>query len=146
MCYTLIGLAWLHWCLWMCQSFSDMMQWDNGNIKEVLGITLLINYLAIYLIYHCIIVFCLYNEMALYNNCLSFASMFIFNLSFVLVYIGNCNRVFMICSEVVHLVRVQPSCFLLTKSTIPVQVCSECTLFVVFLWLGIPSAIQSFRG
>ena len=44
-----------------------MMQGDNGNIKEVLGITLLINYLAIYLVYHCIIVFCLYNEMALYN-------------------------------------------------------------------------------
>ena len=73
MCYTLIGLAWLHWCLWMCQSliyvsFSDMMQGDNGNIKEVLGITLLIDYLAIYLIYCCIIVFCLYNETVLYNT------------------------------------------------------------------------------
>ena len=44
-----------------------MMQGDNGNIKEVLGIASLINYLAIYLIYHCIIVFCLYNETALYN-------------------------------------------------------------------------------
>ena len=73
MCYTLIGLAWLHWCLQMCQSliymsFSDMMQGDNGNIKEVLGITLLIDYLAIYLIYCCIIVFCLYNETVLYNS------------------------------------------------------------------------------
>ena len=47
--------------------FSDMMQGDNGNIKEVLGITLFIDYLAIDLIYHCIIVFCLYNEMTLYN-------------------------------------------------------------------------------
>ena len=44
-----------------------MMQGDNGNIKEVLGIALLIHYLVIYLVYHCIIVFCLYNEMALYN-------------------------------------------------------------------------------
>ena len=56
----------------MCQSliyvsFSDMMQGDKRNIKEVLGIALLINYLAIYLIYHCIVVICLYNEMALYN-------------------------------------------------------------------------------
>ena len=44
-----------------------MMQGYNGNIKEVLGIALLIDYLAIYLIYHCIIEFCLYNETALYN-------------------------------------------------------------------------------
>ena len=43
------------------------MQGDNGNIKEVLGIALLIDYLVIYLIYHCIVVFCLYNETALYN-------------------------------------------------------------------------------
>ena len=55
MCHSLIG------------QFSDMMQGDNGNIKEVLGITLLIDYLAIYLVYHCVIVFCPYNEMALYN-------------------------------------------------------------------------------
>ena len=45
-----------------------MMQGDNGNIKELLGITSFINYLTIYLIYHCIIVFYLYNEMSLYNN------------------------------------------------------------------------------
>ena len=44
-----------------------MMQGDNGNIKEVLGITSLIDYLVIYLIYHCIIVFCLYKKTALYN-------------------------------------------------------------------------------
>ena len=45
-----------------------MMQGDDGNIKEVLGIALLINYLAIYLIYCSIIAFCLYNETVLYNN------------------------------------------------------------------------------
>ena len=49
-------------------SFSDMMQRDNGNMKELLEIALFINYLAIYLIYHCIIVFFLYNETALYNS------------------------------------------------------------------------------
>ena len=48
-----------------------MMQGDNGNIKEVLGIASLINYLVIYLVYHCIIVFCLYNETTLYNNIMS---------------------------------------------------------------------------
>ena len=48
-------------------SFPDVMQGDNGNIKEVLGITSLIDYLAIYLGYHCIVVFCLYNKMAIYN-------------------------------------------------------------------------------
>ena len=51
-------------------SFSDMMQGENGNIKEVLGIASFIDYLVIYLIYHCIIVFCLYNEMTLYNTIL----------------------------------------------------------------------------
>ena len=56
MCPSLIG------------SFSDMMQGDNGKIKEVLETALLITYLVIYLIYCCIIVFCLYNEMVLYNN------------------------------------------------------------------------------
>ena len=44
-----------------------MMQGDNGNMKEVLGIALLIDYLAIYLVYHCIIVFCPYNKTALYK-------------------------------------------------------------------------------
>ena len=44
-----------------------MMQGDNGNIKEVIGMALLIDYLAIYLIYCCMFVFCLYNETALYN-------------------------------------------------------------------------------
>ena len=53
-------------------SFSDMMQGDNGNIKGVLRITLLTDYLAIYLIYHHIIVFCLYNETALYNIAIVF--------------------------------------------------------------------------
>ena len=45
-----------------------MMLGDNGNIKEVLGIASFISYLTIYLIYHCIVVFCLYSEIALYNN------------------------------------------------------------------------------
>ena len=54
-------------CPSLIVSFSDMMQGDNGNIKEVLGIALLINYLEIYLIHCCIIAFCPYNEMALYN-------------------------------------------------------------------------------
>ena len=48
-------------------SFSDMMQGDNGNIKEVLGITSFTNYLAIYMIYHCVVVFWLYSKMALHN-------------------------------------------------------------------------------
>ena len=48
-------------------SFSDMMQGDNGNIKEVLAIASFINYLAIYLIYCCVIIFCLYSKMVLYN-------------------------------------------------------------------------------
>ena len=48
-------------------SFSDMMQGDNGNIKEVLGISLFTDYLGIYMIYHCVVVFCLYSKMALYN-------------------------------------------------------------------------------
>ena len=48
-------------------SFSDMMQGDNGNIKVLLGIAAFTDYIAIYLIYHCIVVFCPYNEMALYN-------------------------------------------------------------------------------
>ena len=49
------------------------MQGDNANIKDALGITLLIDYLVIYLIYHCIAVFCLYNKMALYSNTESMA-------------------------------------------------------------------------
>ena len=48
-------------------SFSDMMQGDNGNIKEVLGIAPFTDYLAIYMIYHCVVVFCLYSETALHN-------------------------------------------------------------------------------
>ena len=48
-------------------SFSDMMQGDNGNIKEVLGITSFTDYLAIQMIYPCVVVFCLYSVMALYN-------------------------------------------------------------------------------
>ena len=51
-------------------SFSDMMQGDNGNIKVLLGITSFTDYLAVYMIYHCDVVFCLYSEIALvlYNN------------------------------------------------------------------------------
>ena len=49
-------------------SITDMMQGDNGNIKVLLGITPFTDYLAIYMIYHCVVVFCLYNIMALYNN------------------------------------------------------------------------------
>ena len=49
-------------------SFSDMMQGDNGNIKVLLGIASFTDYIVIYLIYHCIVVFCPYNEMALYNT------------------------------------------------------------------------------
>ena len=45
-----------------------MMQGDNENIKVILGITLFTDYLAIYMIYHCGVVFCLYNVMALYNT------------------------------------------------------------------------------
>ena len=48
-------------------SFSDMMQGDKGNIKVLLGIASFTDYLAIYMIYHCIVVYCLYSEMALYN-------------------------------------------------------------------------------
>ena len=55
-------------CPSLTGSFSDMMQGDNRNIKVLLGIASLIDYLAIYLIYCCIIVFCLYNKTALYNN------------------------------------------------------------------------------
>ena len=77
MCYILIGCPWL--ALGMCSSlqkchsliyvsFSDMMQGVNGNIKEVLGITSFTNYLAIYMIYGCVVVFCLYSETALHNN------------------------------------------------------------------------------
>ena len=49
-------------------SFSDMMQGDNGNIKVLLGISSFTDYLVIYVICHCIVVFCLYSETALYNN------------------------------------------------------------------------------
>ena len=49
-------------------SFSDMMQGDNRNIKEVLGIASFTNYLAIHMIYHCVVVFCLYSKMVLYNK------------------------------------------------------------------------------
>ena len=49
-------------------SFFDMMQGDNGNIREVLGLASFTDYLFIHLIYHCIIVFCLYSTMALYNT------------------------------------------------------------------------------
>ena len=45
-----------------------MMQGDNENIKVTLGITSFTDYLAIYMIYCCSVVFCLYNLMALYNN------------------------------------------------------------------------------
>ena len=44
-----------------------MMQGDNGNIKEVLGIASFTDYLAIHMMYCCIVVFCLYSKMALYN-------------------------------------------------------------------------------
>ena len=49
-------------------SFSDAMQGGNVNIKVLLGIASFTDYIAIYLIYHCIIVFCPYNKTALYNN------------------------------------------------------------------------------
>ena len=49
-------------------SFLDMMQGDNENITEQIGIALFIDLLAIYLIYHCIVVFCLYTETALCNS------------------------------------------------------------------------------
>ena len=44
-----------------------MLQGDNGNIKVTLGITSFTDYLVIYMIYHCGVVFCFYNVMALYN-------------------------------------------------------------------------------
>ena len=44
-----------------------MMQGDNENIKVSLGIVSFTNYLVIYMIYCCGVVFCLYNVMALYN-------------------------------------------------------------------------------
>ena len=44
-----------------------MMPGDNGNIKVTLGITSFTDYLAMYKIYHCGGVFCLYNIMALYS-------------------------------------------------------------------------------
>ena len=53
----------------VCMSFSDMMQGDNGNIKEVLGIASFTDYLVIYVIYRCVVVFCHYSETALYNIC-----------------------------------------------------------------------------
>ena len=56
MCHSLIYM-----------SFSDMMQGDYGNIKEVLGITPFTSYLVIYMIYHCVVAFCLYSEMVLHN-------------------------------------------------------------------------------
>ena len=49
-------------------SFSDMMQGDYGNIKEVLGIAPFTDYLVIYMIYHCVVAFCLYSKMTLHNN------------------------------------------------------------------------------
>ena len=62
MCYTLIGLP-----LVTYMSFYGMMQGDNANIKEQIGITLFIDLIVIYLTYHCIIVFCIYSKTALYN-------------------------------------------------------------------------------
>ena len=44
-----------------------MMQGDKENIKVTLGITSFTDYLAIYMNYHCGVVFCPYNAMALYN-------------------------------------------------------------------------------
>ena len=54
MCYT---LTWFTLIMFISAnvSFFDMMQGDNGNIKMVLGIISFINYLAIYLIYCCIV-------------------------------------------------------------------------------------------
>ena len=49
-------------------SFSDMIEGDNGNIKEVLAIASFTDYLVIYMIYHCFVVFCLYSEMVLHNT------------------------------------------------------------------------------
>ena len=48
-------------------SITDMMQGDNGNMKVLLGIATFTNYLVIYMIYHCVVVFCLYSILALYN-------------------------------------------------------------------------------
>ena len=48
-----------------------MMQGDNENIKVILEIALFTDYLAIYMIYCCGVVFCLYNIMVLYNNSFS---------------------------------------------------------------------------
>ena len=47
---------------------TTMMQGDNENIKVLLGIASFTNYLAIYMIYHCGVVFCLYSITVLYNN------------------------------------------------------------------------------
>ena len=54
----------------MSMSFPDMMQGDNGNIKEVLGIASFTDYLAICMIYHCVVVFCHYSKSVLYNTLL----------------------------------------------------------------------------
>ena len=48
-------------------SITDMMEGDNGNIKVLLGTASFTDYLAIDMIYHCVVVFCLYNATALYN-------------------------------------------------------------------------------
>ena len=44
------------------------MQGDNGNIKVLLGIAPFTDYLVIYMIYCCCVVFYLYKVMALYNT------------------------------------------------------------------------------
>ena len=48
-------------------SITNMMQGYNRNIKVLLGIAPFANYLEMYMVYYCVVVFCLYNIMALYN-------------------------------------------------------------------------------
>ena len=72
---------------WFHNVSITVMQGDNGNIKVTLGITSFTDYLAIYMIYCCVVVFCLYNVMALYNI------PFGFKIFALLTYISKTNRV-----------------------------------------------------
>ena len=68
MCYILIGYTLNMHMSFYDMSFLDMIQGDNENIMEQRGIASFIDLLVIYLIYNCIVVFCLYTKMVLCNT------------------------------------------------------------------------------
>ena len=90
MCYTLTGLPWLHSSPQMCHSLIWCK--ETMEISRSLGITSFTDYLAIYMIYLCVVVFCPYSKMALYNITIVFKIFALLTCISRMLFIWQCNK------------------------------------------------------